>query len=129
MYTRAFIGTAVFLNSVLGSFCMMPMQVVMAEAAPHYEEMNMSPMDAMSHAGMEHGQEQQPVGCNGHCIVAQGDEYAIGKDAVEQNVKQGISFAVSLNTTYVENVQKFSSAEMFSRSPRELATATVVIRQ
>lgn len=129
MILKIVFGAAIAANGMFGSFCMIPMNLALAEDVPQYEEMNMSPMDAISHEGAEHGEEpQQPVGCNGHCIMAQSEKSAISKGSAEHNVEQSISFTVSLNTIYVESVKK-RNVEIFSRSPRELAIATVVIRQ
>lgn len=129
MIPKIIFGLVIAANGVFGSFCMLPMQLALAETVPQHEEMNMSPMDAMSHADMEHGEDpQQPIACNGQCIAVQNDESAIGKSSAEHTVEQGIAFPVILNTTYVEVVQK-RGVETLPRSPRELAIATVVIRQ
>ncbi len=135
MVLKDFITGIIVSNSLFGSFCLMPMAMAAteAQATPQHDEMNMSPMDAMSHADCDHCKPQkqnndsQSGGCAGHCLAATDNTAAINANSTQCRV-QGILPVITAPVLSVA-ITRLNNSESHSRPSQVIGTHTIVLRQ
>lgn len=134
MFSKGIISMAFVTHALVGSFCMMPLAAADApQPAVQHEEMNMTPMDAMSHADCDHCEEQKqsndPVSsdCAGHCLAAASESMTSNTVSAQRQVHAVIVNPIStVAFAFVEQPHFIDSS---GRSPQKTVTRGIVLRQ
>ncbi len=133
MILKSFLTAILATNAVLGSFCMMPLQMAMAESIPeHHVEMNMSPMDAMSHIDCDNCDQHTPKNeplteCAGHCLADVSPGTEMSHSSSEYRVRGIAPLGPTLLSIVTTMAQTSTETIVISQQNDEIRT--VVLRQ
>ena len=134
MILKSFLTAVLAANAVFGSLCTMPIPMAMAESLPiHHKEINMSPMDAMSHLDCENCLQQQNVDivaaaqCSGYCFVDAFRTTDISNNSTDYSVRGSVPLAYTVVDIVTKNEPR--DTDSYSQLPKDISIHTVILRQ
>ena len=133
MMLKSFLTAVLVANAVFGSLCTMPIQMAEAESVPvHHQEINMSPLDAMSHLDCENCLQQKKVNivaaaqCSGHCFVDVFRTTDISNNSADYSVRGTVPLAYTV--VDVVNKNESRDTDSYSQLPKDISIHTIILR-